>query len=65
MPNEKSVVVIETTGHQMADITLIVHGDDERSTHHIHRICLNALRGAIETIRSPESEPKTVDENAD
>lgn len=36
MPAENTVVVIETTGHHMhmADITLIVHGDDEHSTHH-------------------------------
>ena len=54
MPNENTVVVIETTGHQLADITLIVHGDDEHSTHQIHRICLDAVRVAIETMALPD-----------
>lgn len=65
MPTENTVVVIETTGHQMADITLIVHGDDERSTHHIHQICLEAVRGAIEAVRLPERAPRIVSEMAD
>jgi hypothetical protein len=46
----------------MADITLIVHGDDERLTHRIHQICLDAVRDAIETIRLPERAPQIVSE---
>lgn len=60
MPTENTVVVIETTGHQMADITLIVHGEDEQSTHHIHRICLDAVRCAIEAVKLPACAPHIV-----
>ncbi|MBL8257870.1 hypothetical protein J2X02_001356 [Pseudoxanthomonas japonensis] len=62
MPTENTVVVIETTGHHMADITLIVHGDDEHSTHHIHQICLDAVRNAIEAASLPERSPR-IDNN--
>lgn len=65
MPCDNSLVVIDTIGPQMAGITLIVHGDDGRSNQHVHPICLNALRGAIEMIRLPESEPDVADESVD
>lgn len=65
MPNENTIVVIETTGHQLADITLIAHGDDERATHQIHKICLDAVRLAIETMTLPVGAPQSANEDMD
>ena len=43
----------------MTGITLIVHGDDERLTHHIDPICFRRYV-AIKRARLPERAPRIV-----
>lgn len=50
MVTENSIVIVETTDHQLADITLIVHSNDEAMAQRLHALCCEAVRKAVEQV---------------
>lgn len=56
MSFEHSAVITETCRKLSADITIIVHSDDENLTRVIHELCSSAVKRAVGPLDSPDQE---------